>query len=268
MAQDYISSVTLPDNNSYDIRDSGAARGNARVFYGVCEDAGAAKTVNCSTYDSLQDGDVLFVNFTNVNTGAVANLTLNVNNKGARSIKYLNNASDPADIPAIGYIRAATYMFRYKAGTTASTSYWIIDIQYNSNTWTALSTTDAGYVAKAPNDTTKFLRGDVSWATLPSASTSTAGIIKIGIDATNAMAGNTVVNTVRQNKNTDNKEFPILLKTTDNKESETGEVKFVQNEDVTVNPANGRVSAPSFMVDAHVSLQYNATDQSLDFIFA
>ena len=32
------------------------------------------------------------------------------------------------------------------------------------NTWTALSTSAAGYVAKAPNDTAKFLRGDATWA--------------------------------------------------------------------------------------------------------
>ena len=31
----------------------------------------------------------------------------------------------------------------------------------------ALSTSAAGYVAKAPNDTKKFLRGDASWATIP-----------------------------------------------------------------------------------------------------
>lgn len=34
----------------------------------------------------------------------------------------------------------------------------------DNNTWDALSTSQAGYVAKAPNDTAKFLRGDASWA--------------------------------------------------------------------------------------------------------
>ncbi len=59
-----------------------------------------------------------------------------------------------------------------------------------TDTWTALSTSAAGYVAKAPNDTTKFLRGDASWATLPAASTNAAGIIKIGTTAGDAAAGN------------------------------------------------------------------------------
>ena len=35
----------------------------------------------------------------------------------------------------------------------------------DTDTWTPLSTTAAGYVAKAPNNTTQFLRGDATWAT-------------------------------------------------------------------------------------------------------
>ena len=33
-----------------------------------------------------------------------------------------------------------------------------------TDTWKALSTSQAGYVAQAPNDTSKFLRGDATWA--------------------------------------------------------------------------------------------------------
>jgi len=40
-------------------------------------------------------------------------------------------------------------------------------------------------VAQAPNDTTKFLRGDANWAALPAASTSTAGIVQLS-SATNS----------------------------------------------------------------------------------
>ena len=122
-------------------------------------------------------------------------------------------------------------------------------------------------------DTDQFLRyggssGTAIWSDLPVASTDTAGIIKIGTAATNAMAGNTVVNKVKQNNNTENKEFPILLKTSNNTTDETGEIKFVKNYDVAVNPSTGRLSATSFMVDSHVTLQWNSTDSSLDFIFA
>ena len=116
--------------------------GNARIFYGTCSDAAAAKTVTCAAYDSLQDGDILFVNFSAVNTGAVGSITLNVNGTGPINVKYLNNGSDPANIPGAGYIRAATYMFRYKQGTSSTNSYWIIDIQYDSNS----NTYDRTYV--------------------------------------------------------------------------------------------------------------------------
>ena len=38
-----------------------------------------------------------------------------------------------------------------------------------TDTWNALSTSQAGYVAKAPNDTGKFLRGDATWAAVTKA---------------------------------------------------------------------------------------------------
>ena len=102
---------------------------------------------------------------------------------------------------------------------------------------------------------------------IPTASTSTAGIIKIGTAATNAMAGNTVVNTVKQSPapTSNNDEYPILLKTTANTNEETGTIKFSEP---TITPKTGRLSATSFMVDSHVTLQWNSTDSSLDFIFA
>ena len=37
----------------------------------------------------------------------------------------------------------------------------------------ALSTSAAGYVAKAPNDTHKFLRGDATWADVTAAKSTT-----------------------------------------------------------------------------------------------
>lgn len=48
-----------------------------------------------------------------------------------------------------------------------------------TNTWNPLSTAQAGYVATAPNDTTKFLRGDATWSTLPIATTGAAGIVQL-----------------------------------------------------------------------------------------
>ena len=42
-------------------------------------------------------------------------------------------------------------------------------VQKDNNTWQALTTSQPGYVAKAPNDTAKFLRGDATWAAVTKA---------------------------------------------------------------------------------------------------
>ena len=70
--------------------------GNAKIFYGTCDTAAGTteKAVTCTEFTSgdLVKGAVVFVAFTNTNSGAVANLTLNVNGTGAKPIKkYYNN---------------------------------------------------------------------------------------------------------------------------------------------------------------------------------
>ena len=74
------------------------------------------------------------------------------------------------------------------------------------------------------------------------------------------------LDTVKQSPapTSNNDEYPILLKTTANANEETGTIKFSEP---TITPKTGRLSATSFMVDSHVTLQWNSTDSSLDFIF-
>jgi len=104
---------------------------NPPVWWGKCDTAAAAKTVTCSDF-TLSDGAVILVYFTVTNTGAVGSLTLNVNNTGAKSIKYLYNGNDPANIPDVGYLRAGnTYVFHYYH--VGSTEYWVVRLHYNSN---------------------------------------------------------------------------------------------------------------------------------------
>jgi len=71
------------------------AQGNGRIFYGTCDTAAATvdKVVTCTVYDALTNGDLLIVKFTYTNSGAVANLTLNVNSKGAKAVKKLHNGA-------------------------------------------------------------------------------------------------------------------------------------------------------------------------------
>ena len=131
-----ISKVTLPNNETYDLKDSVARGGigNAKLFYGTCSSAAAAteKAVTCSefTANDLVAGTMINVKFDATNSGAVASLTLNVNGTGAKSIKYIYN-NELTNIPAVGYLlKNNMYTFRYDG------TYWVVQLMYNSNTTT------------------------------------------------------------------------------------------------------------------------------------
>lgn len=85
---------------------NGAING-AKIFYGTCSEAAADKTVVCPEFTSsdLEAGTILFVKMAAKNTGAVASLTLNVNNTEARPLKYMYNDT-ASNIPSAGYIIA------------------------------------------------------------------------------------------------------------------------------------------------------------------
>lgn len=76
-------------------------------------------------------------------------------------------------------------------------------------------------------------------------------------------------NKVTQNGNNENKEFPILLKFTNNTTNETDTVKYnnTANQQTTINPSSGTISAKDFRVQSSVKIQYNATTESLNFVF-
>jgi hypothetical protein len=98
------------------------------IHYATCSTAAAtvSKTVDCTGFN-LVTGAWIAVRFTVTNTGAVANLTLNVNNTGAKNIKYRN-----ANLSSAGVLAAnRTYMFVYDG-----TYYQIIgDLDTNSNNY-------------------------------------------------------------------------------------------------------------------------------------
>lgn len=113
--------------------------GNAKIYYGTCATAGgtAAKVVTCADYTNTGGpvkGDIVFVTFSNTNSAAVANLTLQVGSSTAKNIKYLSNAA-VSNLPAVGYLIANyTYQFVYNG------TYWVASIYYNTNTDTLLRT--------------------------------------------------------------------------------------------------------------------------------
>lgn len=109
------------------------------VFYGTCSTAAGtvAKVVDCAdfTADNLKAGAIIIVTFTATNSGAVANLTMNVNSTGAKPIKYINNGT-LGNLSSAGYLKANTEYPFYYDGTN-----WVVWFNYNT-TYSALSEVD------------------------------------------------------------------------------------------------------------------------------
>ena len=115
-------------------------RGNVGgVFYGTCSTAAGtvAKVVECAdfTADNLKAGTIIIVTFTATNSGAVANLTMNVNGTGAKHIKYINNGT-LGNLSSAGYLKANTEYPFYYDGTN-----WVVWMNVNT-TYSALSEAD------------------------------------------------------------------------------------------------------------------------------
>ena len=115
-------------------------RGNAGgVFYGTCSTVAGtvAKVVDCAdfTSDNLKAGAIIIVTFTATNSGAVANLTMNVNGTGAKPIKYINNGT-LTSLSSAGYIKANVEYPFYYDGTN-----WVCWFNVNT-TYSALSEAD------------------------------------------------------------------------------------------------------------------------------
>lgn len=129
MAEYTIDKIEYGDN-VYILQDNVSGYVTTEVFYGTCETAGAtaAKVVACENFSAsdLKAGTIIVVYFSATNSGAVGSLTLNVNNTGAKSIKYINNGTK-GNLTSAGYLKASTsYPFLYD-GTN-----WLALINYNT----------------------------------------------------------------------------------------------------------------------------------------
>lgn len=120
--------------------DLNALKGNTGgLFYGTCSTAAGttAKVVECTdfTADNLKAGTIIVVTFAVTNSGAVANLTMNVNGTGAKHIKYINNGA-LGNLSSAGYLKANTeYPFYYDGAN------WVCWFNVNT-TYSALSEAD------------------------------------------------------------------------------------------------------------------------------
>lgn len=147
-----------------------------RTTYGTCSTAAGTvdKVVACAGFD-LVTGAKIDVKFTVTNTAT--NPTLNVNNTGAKPIYYRGSAISASYLAA-----NRTYCFRYN-GTQ-----WDLVGDLNTNTtYGVVSTSANGLCPKRDGSTTKFLRGDGTWAT----PTSNGGITYSDSQPTTLSAGMT-----------------------------------------------------------------------------
>ena len=116
--------------------------GNAKIFYGTCSTAAAttAKVVTCSDFTSgdLVKGALIFVTFDATNSGAIADITLNVNNTGAKHITKLYNTTLNPNLTSAGELKAnKTYLFGYDG------TYWVcLTLDYNTS-YTAMTSAEA-----------------------------------------------------------------------------------------------------------------------------
>lgn len=116
--------------------------GGNKVYYGTSSTGAStvAKVATCPNMPlPLAEGTLVCIRFSNTNTGAVADLTLNVNSQGAKSIKIMRNGG-VNNLPDTGALQAnAPCMFAY------INNYWfLVGYDYNSNTtYSAMTQSEA-----------------------------------------------------------------------------------------------------------------------------
>ena len=116
-----------------DVQDTANTALIQSSWYAICDTAGATidkvATISPTTTSfTLREGTTAIIKFVNTNSGAIGSLKLNVNNTGAKPIKYIYNGG-LANIPSAGYLKGGqSYQFYYD-GTN-----WVVQMIYNTNT--------------------------------------------------------------------------------------------------------------------------------------
>lgn len=139
----------------------------------------AAKVATLANF-VLKPGATIVVKFTDTTTAnpSSGNLTLNVNNTGAKTIAFTRNGA----IGALTYTGAGAFYNNLAHVFTYNGTYWVC-LSYNAdnNTWTAFkgatasANGTAGYIpAPTKGSQDKFFRADGTWA-IPSSSSAGHG---------------------------------------------------------------------------------------------
>lgn len=143
-----------------------------KIFKGTCATTAgtAAKVVTCSNFTStdLVKGAIIFVTFDYTNSASVSNITMNVNNTGAKSIKIQYN-SGTSNLKAVDELIAnSTYLFQYDG-----TNWVCMTCDHDTYSWSNISDKPSTYAPSAHTHnlatgamgTTYYLMGTTSQIT-------------------------------------------------------------------------------------------------------
>ena len=136
MADGYISQVSLPTTQIYDIKDKTIAR----MFYGTTTGSFTNSTIRVSSpnflAEDLEAGTVIQVGL-NYNIPSTNNLQLSVNETTAKPVQYIYHGTY-SNIPGSYLTSGQIYQFTYDG------SYWIVTLSIGTNAFEYLENISTG----------------------------------------------------------------------------------------------------------------------------
>lgn len=180
-----ISQIKLPDNNTYNFKDT-VARG-VKMYYGICTTAAATAakvvTVGADQDFKLTVGALVMVKFTISNSAS--SVTLNVNSTGAKSIYYNNAVYTGTSTSVCGYANAH-FIYMYDGTNWV----WVGHGSDSNTTYSAMSVAE-GQTATATSARTMrsdYLKQIIQYHAVPAGqgvpAGGTAGQVLAKVDGT------------------------------------------------------------------------------------
>lgn len=180
-----ISQIKLPDNNTYNFKDT-VARG-VKMYYGICTTAAAtaAKVVTVSADQDfkLTVGALVMVKFTISNSAS--SVTLNVNNTGAKSIYYNNDVYTGTSTTVCGYANT-NFVYMYDGTNWV----WVSHSADSNTTYSAMSVAEGqtATATSARSMRSDYLKQIIQYHAVPSGqgvpSGGTTGQVLAKVDGT------------------------------------------------------------------------------------